>query len=241
MESEHAIIGKVMGAKVSSRAADELVREYLPFIKKEVSKLSEVSDPEYEDHLSIAMFAFHEAVLAYSKNKGSFLKFAEVVIKNRLIDYHRKSMRHSAVISLDAEYGGDDRRSMLSEYDPGEDNVAERHNANAAREEIEEFSKALWSFGLMISDIADNCPKQKRTLYACHKVLLFAKGRPEIFEELLRTKRLPVSALSSGTGLERKLIERHRKYLVAVLLAYTNGFEIIRGHLKQISAREGRE
>ena len=29
-------------------------------------------------------------------------------------------------------------------------------------------------------------------------------------------------------------MERHRKYLVALLLIYTNGYEIIRGHLAQV-------
>ena len=36
------------------------------------------------------------------------------------------------------------------------------------------------------------------------------------------------------SGVERKTLERHRKYMVALLLIYTNGYEIIRGHLKQV-------
>ena len=57
---------------------------------------------------------------------------------------------------------------------------------------------------------------------------------PELLEELLKTKKLPIARLVSGSGVDRKTIERHRKYLVALLLIYTNGYEIIRGHLKQI-------
>ena len=41
--------------------------------------------------------------------------------------------------------------------------------------------------------------------------------------------------LSAGSGTDRKTMERHRKYLVALLLAFTNGFEIIRGHLRQMA------
>jgi RNA polymerase sigma factor len=43
-----------------------------------------------------------------------------------------------------------------------------------------------------------------------------------------------MAALSELSGVERKTLERHRRYLVAILLAYTNGFEIIRRHLGQL-------
>ena len=55
-----------------------------------------------------------------------------------------------------------------------------------------------------------------------------------LLDELLETKRLPLGKLSDGSGVERKTLERHRKYLVALLLIYTNGYEIIRGHLAQV-------
>ena len=56
----------------------------------------------------------------------------------------------------------------------------------------------------------------------------------ELLDELLKTRRLPIARLSEGSGTERKTLERHRKYMVALLLIYTNGYEIIRGHLTQV-------
>ena len=50
----------------------------------------------------------------------------------------------------------------------------------------------------------------------------------------MQTKRLPIGRLAAGSGVERKTLEQHRKYMVALLLIYTNGHEIIRGHLKQV-------
>ena len=83
-------------------------------------------------------------------------------------------------------------------------------------------------------DVAANCPKQQRTLEACRKALQYARENPELLEDLLGTRRLPISRLSEGSGVERKTLERHRKYMIALLLIYTNGYEIIRGHLKQV-------
>ncbi len=100
--------------------------------------------------------------------------------------------------------------------------------------EILEFAQQLAQYGLKLTDIADNCPKQKRTLDACHRVLACARDDSMLLEQLTATGKLPMAALSGASGVERKTMERHRKYLVALLLAFTNGFEIIRGHLRQM-------
>ena len=104
----------------------------------------------------------------------------------------------------------------------------------ATRKEIEELTAQMKDFGVSLTDVAENCPKQERTLGACRKALNYAKEHPEILEELLRTKRLPGTKLCKGSGVERKTMERHRKYMVALLLIHNNGYEIIRGHIKQV-------
>ena len=48
-----------------------------------------------------------------------------------------------------------------------------------------------------------------------------------------------MNELALGSGTERKTLERHRKYLVAILLAFTNGYTIIRGHLCQLAPAKG--
>ena len=88
-------------------------------------------------------------------------------------------------------------------------------------------------------DVADNCPRQSRTFAACQKVLAAARLEPELLQEMINSKKLPMTALAAASGVEKKTLERHRKYLVAVLLAFTNGYEIIRGHLYQMSSSEG--
>jgi RNA polymerase sigma factor len=62
----------------------------------------------------------------------------------------------------------------------------------------------------------------------------YARENPALLAELEKTKKLPLTCLADGSGVSRKTLERHRKYLVAILLAYTNGYEIIRGHLRQM-------
>ena len=74
---------------------------------------------------------------------------------------------------------------------------------------------------------------------ASRRVLDFARGQPELLQRVENTGKLPMNELVEGTGVERKTLERHRKYLAAILLAFTNGYEIIRGHLCQVAPKRG--
>ena len=224
MNEEHGILEQVYAAKESVQAADQLIGDYLPFIRAETAKfLKRPPEEGRDDELSIAMIAFHEAIGGYAKHRGSFLKYASMLIRSRLIDYARKERRHRQTVSLDAPAAGEESASLGETLPEERDHPEESAHRQATRQEIEELSRQMESFGVSLSDVADNCPKQQRTLQACRKALAYARENSWLLEEL-----------SDGSGVERKTLERHRKYLVALLLIYTNGYEIIRGHLAQV-------
>ncbi len=234
---EQTIVQQVLAAQKSSQAADDLIQQYLPFIKSETAKTLGRFPTESDDELSIAMFAFYEAAMAYQNGRGSFLKLAATAIRNRIIDHSRKQVRHQGHLSLDTPESEDaqplghqvaDHRADLSLHQ-------ERTDAQA---EIAHYTQQLAQFDLCLTDIAENCPKQERTMAACMEVLDYARRSPGLLQQLLSTKKLPIRQLADGAGVDKKTMERHRKYLVAILLAYTNGFEIIRGHLQLIKRKE---
>lgn len=235
MNEEHGILEQVYAAKESVQAADQLIGDYLPFIRAETAKfLKRPPEEGRDDELSIAMIAFHEAIGGYAKHRGSFLKYASMLIRSRLIDYARKERRHRQTVSLDAPAAGEESPSLGETLPEERDHPEESAHRQATRQEIEELSRQMESFGVSLSDVADNCPKQQRTLQACRKALAYARENSWLLEELVHGKKLPLAKLSDGSGVERKTLERHRKYLVALLLIYTNGYEIIRGHLAQV-------
>ena len=233
MNDEHKIVQQVYAAKEDVKAEDRLIGTYMPFIKTETAKFLKRPPVEgHDDGLSIAMIAFHEAIGGYSRTRGAFLKYAAMLIRSRLIDYSRREQRHSRVISLDAPTGEDD--TTLAETLADERAPHDETARDATRWEIEELTRQMKEFGVNLRDVADNCPKQQRTLDACREALQYARENPALLDDLLKTKKLPIGQLTAGSGVERKTLERHRKYMVALLLIYTNGYEIIRGHLKQV-------
>ena len=234
MSGEYEIIQQVYEAKENMQTADRLIGAYMPFIKAETAKFLKRPPIEgHDDELSIAMIAFHEAIVGYSKSRGAFFKYAALLIQSRLIDYHRREQRHGNYISLDTPVG-ESETTLGDTLAEGKDRNEELILRDATRAEIEELSSQMKEFGISLTDVADNCPKQQRTLEACKRALQYAKENPELLDSLLQTRRLPIAQLCEGSGVERKTLERHRKYVVALLLIYTNGYEIIRGHLKQV-------
>ena len=117
--------------------------------------------------------------------------------------------------------------------------MEERVRLQATRQEIAELSAGMAEFGISFSDVADNSPRQQRTLEACAAAIRYAAQNPQLLDELLRTKKLPLAQLVRGCSAERKTLERHRKYILAMLLIQTDGYEIIRGHLWQVLKRKG--
>lgn len=238
MPSEHQIIKTVYAAKEDGQKADDLIRAYIPFIRSEATKFMARLCSEQDDEYSIAMMAFYEAIMGYEKSRGTFLSYASVLIRSRLIDYQRKEARHQGHLSLYEENGADDDRTLLDTVADSYDHFEESATREATRQEIEELAAAMDQFAVSFADVADNCPRQDRTLAACAAAIRYAGENKALLDELLRTKKLPMAQLVSGSGAERKTLERHRKYILAMLLIHTNGYDIIRGHLRRVLGRK---
>lgn len=239
MQTDHQIIAQVYSAKDDINEANELIKAYIPFIRTEASKFLSRICTEQDDEFSIAMIAFHEAINSYTKIRGAFLKYASLIIKSRLIDYQRKEARHKGHISLDDDTD-DNNASLYEQLADDKDCYSESDKLNATKQEIEELSAVMSNFGISLTDVTEHSPKQARTLEACARAVRYAKENPELLDELLKTKKLPLAQLVEGSKVERKTLERHRKYILAMLLIQTNGYEIIRGHLKHVlEVKEG--
>lgn len=234
MSKEHQIIQEVYAAKEDSLKADNLIRAYIPYIRAEASKFMARLCTDQDDEHSIAMMAFYEAILGYEKHRGAFLSYASMCIRSRLTDYTRREARHQGHLSLHQEAGGNDDRTLMDSLADEKDAYEIAAHREATRQEIDELSDVMARFGVSFADVSDNSPKQERTQAACAAAVRYAVQVPGLLEELLKTGKLPLAQLVQGAGIERKTLERHRKYILAMLLIQTNGYEIIRGHLQHI-------
>ena len=238
MQKEHRLVREVYAAKTDMEKADRLIRDYIPFIRSETAKFLTRFCTDQDDEYSIALIAFHEAILGYSRERGAFLSYAAMLIRSRLIDYQRKEVRHQNQVSLYEEQE-EDGRALIDELQDGKNHYEEPADLEATKQEIEELAAVMANFGVSFSDVSDHSPKQERTLEACRGAIRCGAEDGDLLAELLRTRRLPMARLAALSGVERKTLERHRKYILAMLLIQTNGYEIIRGHLRHVLRRRG--
>ncbi len=225
------LVQRVLQAKTDNNAADSLIKDYIPFIKSEVSKFMGTGCSEQDDEYSIGLIAFHEAITGYEESKGAFINYAAKVIYSRLVDNARKENRH-IYVSIDEE--GEDERPLYETIKDEDNTAREKEDLAAAKQEVLHLAKTLEKYGLDLFSISENSPKQDRTLAACTRTVRYATENKEILAEIERTGKLPLAALSQGAGVEKKTLERHRKYLLAMMIIQTNGFEIIRHHIKGV-------
>lgn len=224
---------RVVSLKHNEQEINRFVEEYKPFIAACVEKATGryVRYGE-DDELSIALIAFVEAIRSYNSFKGSFLSFAQNVIKRRLIDYYRKEKKHSKVISIN-EYLMEDGEE---EVDLSTIEAVGRHTqqeiAEYRRLEIEELKKELAGWGITFSELAEASPKHTSTRKLYNEIVRFLLMHPELVLQLKTKKYLPIAEIEKGTKISRKKIERARKYIIAVILIASGDYQYIGDYIR---------
>jgi RNA polymerase sigma factor len=178
-----------------------------------------------DDEWSIALIAFSKAVDAYSFEKGSFLPFAKKMIHNQLIDYYRSQKKHMSSVSLDQE----NFSPLALEKKSGEEDI---------RLEIEAITVDLKEYDITFMELTTVSPKAKKTKAACEEIIRFLINQDELIVLLKHSKLLPVKEIEKNTKVPRKIIERHRKYIIAAVEIISGDYPYLASYLKSIRKGE---
>ncbi|MCT8977126.1 RNA polymerase sigma-I factor [Clostridium sp. CX1] len=172
---------------------------------------------ENDDELSIALIAFNNACDTYVENKGNFLSYAKVLIKNALIDYFRKSSNNPYLIfnseDEDTEYIYD--KDSLTNYEIEQENLRRS-------EEIIAFSNELKRYKLSFEDLVKSSPSHKDTKDKLLNLCLACSNEASILEYIKSSKKLPVKEICILAGANRKFIEKWRRYILTLILIFSN-------------------
>ena len=230
------IAARVKRAAEDEQAFAQLSKDFEKHNRFVASQVTGRFITESDDEWSVTLIAFYEAVRSYRPDRGSFTAFSDMVIKRRLIDQIRHKTRTAREVSVDMssqEYDNDEE----TRYEPaaGEisrqamDNSARAQESRDIRWEIEGLNKVLAGYGVAFHDLPDVSPKAEKTKTSCAKAIAAICENDALYQKMKQNGRLPAKEVSKASEIPLKLLDKHRKYIIAVV-------EIIKGDYPSLQA-----
>jgi RNA polymerase sigma factor len=223
-------------AKSERDYREEFLCSFEAFVLQTAHKVTNRYITKSDDTWSVAFFAFNEAIDAYELDKGSFIPFAEMVIRRRLYDHIRKESRADAELLVDPI-------CFSGQPDPEAGDVALFRQVvdktsvdmeNRARWEIEAISQVLDSYGFCFMDLVSVSPKAKKTKTACARAVAFLMDHPDLMERMKTFKTLPATAIEKNLKIPRKILDRHRKYIIAAAEIVSGDYPVLSEYMTYI-------
>lgn len=230
-ETATEIVEKIK--KGDKQLKDKFIKDYIPFILNIVSGFCscKTSDLKSSDEYSIGLMAFDEAIERFDiKRSKSFLKFAEMVIKKRMIDYYRKvSAVDKKEIPFSSFYSksGKELEKKLNMYD-----IEQESNRYEIIWELKDFSKKLESFGLSIEKLPDYVPKHKDSKQMCVNIAKKIIGNKDILNKLKTKKYIQMKQLSKIIDVHPKTVERNRAFIICLCIILESDYKNFKEYLK---------
>lgn len=178
---------------------DNFINKYENFILKSASKISKKYISKNDDEWSIALAGFSKAIKEYDYKKGSFISFAELLIRRNIIDYYKKQNKYNSEIQVEWI----------------EDAAIMEDNSHNLKLEIQSIAEVFKNYGFKFNNLIKSSPKAKKTKVACAKAVAYLLKNPILIEEMRNKKQLCVKIIKKNVGIPRKTLERHRKYIIA--------------------------
>lgn len=232
---------------ISEAKLEDLIREYRRPLMVCASRSVNRFVTEHDDEWSVTLLAFHEAVKNYNQEKGEFWPFASTVVRRRLNDHLRRSYSGAKVLPVDpavmaADRMAEDDSGPAADGDAGvRQRLLSEARANpdwpgayTIRDEINAAQDLLKPFGFSFYDLTKCSPKAGRSRQKCSEVLAVLLSSPEMMEQLYQKHMLPAGELTAQSGISGKVIDKHRRYLIAAALILDGDFPLLAEYLKPV-------
>ncbi len=235
--------------RLAQEAADDshkmtqLILENERFILRCASRAARRYLTKSDDEWAIALLAFSQAVRTYRFDKGSFLSLAELAITRRLIDYRKSQARYGPEVMVNPSV-------FDSEPDEGNEDVSIRISMNGimagagdaadVKLEIQAANDTFANYGFSFFDLPDYAPKSSKTKAACAKAAAYLLKNPPLVSEMRALKQLPLKIIEKNADVPRKILERHRKYIIAAVEILSGEYPYLAEYVRYIKEEFGK-
>lgn len=220
--------------KGDKQLQNQLLISYQPFIARAVSAVCKrYIEPKSDDEYSIGLFAFNEAILKYKSGCGSsFLSFANLVVKRKIIDYIRQTNKYPNTLSFNEVF---EEEEMENPFEVTA--VCERYRKEQdellRREELKDFAIKLKAFKLSLTSLQKVAPKHRDARESAIRNARILFEDQVLHAYVCKKKRLPIQALSKKVAVSKKTLERNRKFMLGVFIVLNGDYLYLKDYLKE--------
>ncbi len=232
---------RALRAKNNEEEFTSLLNEYRPFLLKQAYENTGRYITESDEEYAIVLSAFHEAVKNYDPSSSSFLSYVRLVVSRRLIDYGRETKKHGFWISLDRESKEEDPEVALilrKEMQVSMEKQEETARQEEMKEEINAVQNIFKGYGFSFFALAKVSPKAEKTKTACADAVICLLDDHELYIKMQEKKVLPIAEIEKRCGIPRKILERHRKYIIAAAEIFAHEFPLLQSYMSFVRRRK---
>lgn len=216
------------------QAREDLLQQFTPLVLRVGSQVSgHYLQVGRDEEVSVGLIALNEAIDRFDPSRGSsFVSFAEVVIKRRLIDHYRRQRGQMEVPLSELETeDGQGNPLHAAEYQAAAAHYAMAQESADRRQEIQRYTLRLAEFGIRFQDLVAVSPKHRDARERALEAARVVAESPDLARYLKTTGALPLKQLEERVGVSRKTLERQRKYIIAVALILMEDFRHLRSYI----------
>jgi len=216
------------------QAREDLIRQYTPLVLRVGSQVSgRYLTVGRDEEVSVGLIALNEAIDRYDPARGaSFIPFAELVIKRRLVDYYRRQKGQSEIPLSELETEDDEGNPLDTiQHRQAIELHSRQLESDDRKAEIVRYSKRLAEFGIRFSELVEVSPKHEDARIRALEAARIVAEQPLLAQHMLTKRELPLKQLEDRVGVSRKTLERQRKFIIAVALIMLEDFYHLRQYI----------
>jgi RNA polymerase sigma factor len=214
-------------------ALDDVYEHLVTFCLRVISKTCGKYVQTDDEEAGLIPHVILDVIEKYHPERGSFLVYLGRAVRNRTIDRARKA-KHNPIISLSSLKH--DQAPFLEKADTIYfENIIDDI---ARSQEIEKFEKLLTEFEISLGDLARISPRQAKTRIQAQQAAWLITQHPGLCSYLLEKKILPNKLLEDKYGINRQILDRYRKYIIAAALIIVHDFGYLKPYVTPVQKEE---
>ncbi len=190
------------------------------FISETISHaLGKSTIPKNSPEFDIGLEAFDHSIDLFNPgNDKDFLSFSEQIIREWVLSYARESNSTSMHNQIDEE-----KYYLYCNYESTKD--------------ISQYKMNLWEYGIKLRELPNSSPDEKQNIGTCVRIAKKLSNDNILFQRILDHKTLSSEDFTDGIKLDRKIFNKHKKYIIALTLILKNHLKLLSSYLKNVYLR----